>query len=237
MRASQLIEYIHGQGSPLVPINLLMRTPREDMISHVGSLLRRKFYTRVGAGGSGEGGIVQTRTANLYRRLVTELLRLRPQPNIGSPPSCLNEAQREAWLQFAEHGRLVMTGGPGTGKTFVVKQMLDRLDGRHLVTIAAPTARAAALFKPALGDGGLLRVGTVHSVLKMAPGSSPAFDLRNPLPSDVVIVDECSMMDLKLMVEMLEAAPFASILLVGDPFQLPPVNIKRPFEEIISSSY
>ncbi|HNY66419.1 MAG TPA: exodeoxyribonuclease V subunit alpha [Deltaproteobacteria bacterium] len=134
----------------------------------------------------------------------------------------------------------IITGGPGTGKTTVVSKILDLLseDGPGLkVALAAPTGKAAQRMEEAVsragavsGPGGLLsaslRASTIHRLLGMVPGRARArFSDVNPLPYDVVVVDEASMISLALMARLVLALkPGARLILVGDRNQLASVE-------------
>lgn len=137
----------------------------------------------------------------------------------------------------------VIAGGPGTGKTTTVAQLIAVLLRRHgsglRVALAAPTGKAAARLEEAVhsAQGRLddddraalatLSASTLHRLLGWRPGTSSRFrhDRSNHLPYDVVIVDECSMVSLTLMARLVEAlAPHTRLVLVGDPDQLASVE-------------
>lgn len=150
----------------------------------------------------------------------------------------LADAQRQAVVAALEHGILVMTGGPGTGKTVTVKGILAVLAAQGLsIVLAAPTGRAAKRLSEACGR----EASTVHRLLESTggPGGSPQF-LRNednPLEADVVIVDEASMMDITLMYYLLRAVPDGCrVILVGDVDQLPAVGPGAVLKDIIRSA-
>lgn len=149
----------------------------------------------------------------------------------------LAEAQRQAVEAALIHGVLVMTGGPGTGKTVTVKGMIAVLAERGFkIVLAAPTGRAAKRLSEACDR----EASTIHRLLESTGGQSgaPQF-LRNednPLDADVIIIDEASMMDITLMYHLLKAVPEGCrVVLVGDVDQLPAVGPGSVLKDIIRS--
>ena len=151
----------------------------------------------------------------------------------------LAEGQRAALMGALVHGVFVLTGGPGTGKTTVVRGMLDILEQRGLeVLLAAPTGRAAKRLAETTGRQAV----TVHRLLE-AQGASDARgtlvfgrDADEPLDADAIIVDEVSMMDIVLMDSLLTAIPDGChLILVGDADQLPSVGPGAVLQDIIRS--
>ena len=149
----------------------------------------------------------------------------------------LAAAQHEAVLSSLEHGVLVLTGGPGTGKTTVVRGMLSALEAQGFkLLLGAPTGRAAKRLSEATEREAM----TVHRLLESTGGveGAPIF-MRNedqPLEADVVIIDEVSMMDISLMNYFLQAIPDGCrVILVGDVDQLPAVGPGSVLKDIIRS--
>lgn len=145
------------------------------------------------------------------------------------PPSRWGpQAEQDAAVAAAvTHLTSVITGGPGTGKTSIVARILDALAGTGpSVALCAPTGKAAARLHTAVLDHLRAPVaiwsGTIHKLLGLRPRSADAeFNAANPVPYDVVVVDETSMASLGLMRQLLEAiAPSSRLVLLGDPQQL-----------------
>lgn len=150
----------------------------------------------------------------------------------------LAEQQRQAVEAVLEHGLFVLTGGPGTGKTTVIRAMLDILEQQGLeILLGAPTGRAAKRLSEATNRGAC----TVHRMLEAGGnpeegGSSFGRNQDEPLEADVIILDEVSMMDIVLMKHFLEAVPDgAHLILVGDVDQLPAVGPGSVLQDIIRS--
>ena len=146
--------------------------------------------------------------------------------------------QREAVRRSAECGVMVLTGGPGTGKTTTVRGILELFDKMGLETLlTAPTGRAAKRLSELTGRD----AQTVHRLLGAgAPDAETGKvfkkDASDPLGCDAVILDETSMMDISLMAALLEAMKGrARIILVGDADQLPSVGPGNVFADIIRS--
>ena len=160
----------------------------------------------------------------------------------------LEQAQQESGLQYSENqcnaireavqcGVLLLTGGPGTGKTTVLNGVLSvfRQMGLRCV-LAAPTGRAAQRMTEVTGQD----ASTIHRLLEATvdPHSGMMHFVRdesNPLKADAVIVDEMSMVDVLLLHSLLRAVPArARLIFVGDPDQLPPVGPGSPFADALA---
>jgi len=145
------------------------------------------------------------------------------------PPS-----QRAALKQALSNRALIITGGPGVGKTTLVNAILLILRAKKVrCQLCAPTGRAAKRLSETTG----LEARTIHRLLEVN-GATRAFtrDERRPLECDLLVVDECSMVDVRLMHQLLRALPSeASLLLVGDVDQLPSVGPGLVLRHLIES--
>jgi exodeoxyribonuclease V alpha subunit len=147
-------------------------------------------------------------------------------------------AQQQAAVRTALTERVaVITGGPGTGKTFSMQSIIRLLDAaRRSYVLASPTGRAAKRLSEATAK----EAKTIHRLLEWSPGGAGGFTFQrnedNPLDVDMVIVDEASMLDLLLTNHLLKAIPSgAHLLLVGDIDQLPPVGAGNVLRDVIDS--
>jgi len=128
---------------------------------------------------------------------------------------------------------MILTGGPGTGKTTTLSGILSRLyaDG-YVVRLCAPTGRAAQRMKEQTGRP----AETIHRLLQYNPGQGFRRDRRNPVRADVLIVDEASMIDIELMQRLTDALPDgARLIIVGDHDQLPSVGAGNVLRALIQS--
>ena len=152
----------------------------------------------------------------------------------------LDPMQHRAVIESIKHGLLVLTGGPGTGKTTTINTMIRFFDSEGMsILLAAPTGRAAKRMTEATG----YEAQTIHRLLEVngnpeAEGNVSGFgrNRENPLEADVIIIDEMSMVDLPLMHALLSATvPGTRLVLVGDVDQLPSVGPGSVLKDIIRS--
>jgi exodeoxyribonuclease V alpha subunit len=147
----------------------------------------------------------------------------------------LAEQQRQAVHMALTNKISILTGGPGTGKTTITKSILRLLATKGKETLlAAPTGRAAKRLSESTGR----EAKTIHRLLEVNPREGFKFQRNqdNPLVCDLLIVDECSMVDLVLMNNLLKAVhPATSLLLVGDADQLPSVGAGNVLRDLIAS--
>jgi exodeoxyribonuclease V alpha subunit len=145
----------------------------------------------------------------------------------------LSERQKQGVVMAITQPIGIITGGPGTGKTTSMRALIRALGAKKkTVVLAAPTGRAAKRLSEATG----LEAKTLHRLLQMKPGSKAFYDQNNPIPADIVIVDETSMIDVLLMNTLLKSiATGTHLLLVGDADQLPSVGAGNVLADIINS--
>ena len=151
----------------------------------------------------------------------------------------LDDKQRTAVMEAARRGVMVLTGGPGTGKTTTINAMIHFFESEGMdIYLAAPTGRAAKRMTEATG----YEAQTIHRLLEVSGNpeddSTNGFQRNeeNPLEADVIIIDEMSMVDLPLMYALLGAiVPGTRLILVGDRNQLPSVGPGSVLKDIIDS--
>ena len=182
------------------------------------------------------------------RAIAERLLRLAdgelPWPSID-PDKALPWVEQRSGLQLADSQKtairlaltskvLVITGGPGVGKTTIVKSILQVLAAKGVkLLLCAPTGRAAKRMTEATG----FQAKTIHRLLEVDPkGGGFKRESDNPLDCDLLVVDESSMVDVMLMQALLKAVPDkAALLIVGDIDQLPSVGPGQVLADIIAS--
>ncbi|MGP3984834.1 SF1B family DNA helicase RecD2 [Streptomyces sp. KR80] len=140
--------------------------------------------------------------------------------------------QREAVKLALTEKVAVLTGGPGCGKSFTVRSVIELARAKKAkVTLAAPTGRAAKRLSELTGA----EAATVHRLLELKPGGDAAYDKDRPLDADLVVVDEASMLDLLLANKLVKAVPpGAHLLLVGDVDQLPSVGAGEVLRDLLA---
>ena len=152
----------------------------------------------------------------------------------------LDEKQKEAVKEAVKNGLLIITGGPGTGKTTTINAIIRYFEMEDLdICLAAPTGRAAKRMTETTG----YEAKTIHRLLELSGGPEQAQEnvrfernAQNPLEADVIIIDEMSMVDIFLMHALLSAVVSGTrLILVGDVNQLPSVGPGSVLKDIISS--
>lgn len=148
-------------------------------------------------------------------------------------PFQLGPEQREAVLGVLRSRLFVITGGPGVGKTTIITAVIALCKSAHLSTVlCAPTGRAAKRLAESTGQVTF----TLHRAMEFQPGGGFARNRNRPLDGDLFVVDEASMIDLRLMASLVAALPeHGRLLLVGDIDQLPSVGAGAVLRDIISS--
>jgi exodeoxyribonuclease V alpha subunit len=127
----------------------------------------------------------------------------------------------------------VLTGGPGCGKSFTVRSIVELARVKHAkIVLVAPTGRAAKRLAELTGH----EAATVHRLLQLQPGGDPKYDRENPIDADLVVVDETSMVDVILANKLVKAVPRgAHLLLVGDVDQLPSVGAGEVLRDLLAA--
>jgi exodeoxyribonuclease V alpha subunit len=233
------------RGSTCLPLPLLLAALGELLESDAGD---EDLIDRLVADGElwRDGPWVYRReTAALeaeLAELVCELAQAPPaerfDPSVEAPAPAdgpeLTTEQLTGVCNALTHRLSLITGGPGTGKTASIKTIASVASHQGArVMLVAPTGRAAIRMTEASG----VRARTVHSALGWIPGEGPAHDEHDPLPCNLLIVDETSMANLELLLTLLRAVgPQTHVVLVGDADQLAPVGAGKPFAELIETA-
>lgn len=184
----------------------------------------------------------ETKVSQILTRLLTESQRVLDLPTFvgcettessSSSAHVLSDEQISAVERAAAHRFSILTGGPGTGKTTVIRSLIRILvKNRIQPVLCAPTGRAAHRLSQSTG----CEASTIHRVLEYQPTGQFSRNRNRPLVGDFFIVDESSMIDIRLMASLLEAIPsHGSLLLVGDSDQLPSVGPGRILADLIES--
>lgn len=153
-------------------------------------------------------------------------------PGELSDGTVLSPAQTQALQTALTHAVTVITGGPGTGKTTLIRGIIDIVGKRKRISLCAPTGRAARRMSEATGRG----AKTIHRLLEYGQGEDEGFkkNERECLDAEMVIVDEVSMVDIFLMRALLRAlAPGTCVIFTGDADQLPSVGAGNVLKDII----
>lgn len=158
-----------------------------------------------------------------------------PEAEYGSKGSGIvyDEVQQAAIQKALDSKVMVLTGGPGTGKTTTTQGIIAAFKARHMsILLAAPTGRAAKRMTEATG----MEAKTIHRLLEYNPMDGYKRNEENPLEGDALIVDECSMIDILLFYNLKKAIPSnMRLILVGDINQLPSVGAGNVLRDIIDS--
>ena len=158
-----------------------------------------------------------------------------PEAEYGSKNGGIvyDEVQQEAIQKALDSKVMVLTGGPGTGKTTTTQGIIAAFKARHMnILLAAPTGRAAKRMTEATG----MEAKTIHRLLEYNPMDGYKRNDENPLEGDALIVDECSMIDILLFYNLMKAIPSnMRLILVGDIDQLPSVGAGNVLRDIIDS--
>ena len=187
---------------------------------------------------------------NVYSKIPAQQIKARLLKLTGQDPFPLDELQEQAVYEAVSHGLLIITGGPGTGKTTTINTIIRYFEQEEMeILLAAPTGRAAKRMSEATGR----ESKTIHRLLELTgipagdSGAESAGESRlegmhferneeNPLEADVIIIDEMSMVDISLMHALLKAVTVGTrLILVGDVNQLPSVGPGNVLRDMIES--
>ena len=234
----------------------LLRVPAEAVERHLNDLsMDRKLVRKIFSDAEGRERTFVYSSAAYYAELSTAVMLSRLNLTLETSDTEidtllhrvsrqskieLDERQKEAVSEAVKHGVLILTGGPGTGKTTTINAMIRYFEAEGLeILLAAPTGRAAKRMTEATG----CQARTIHRMLELSGGPESAGGrasfMKNeddPLEADVIIIDEMSMVDLYLMQALLKAVvPGTRLILVGDVNQLPSVGPGSVLQDIIRS--
>jgi exodeoxyribonuclease V alpha subunit len=224
-----------GQGNSYLPVaELAQRTarliglgPDPDVLAAAPGLI------------DDEGRVYREPTLESERTVATTLaVRVAAPPHLDHDPGeqPRDKLTDEQWsaVRAAFAARVsILTGGPGVGKTECTKEIVAEAEAANAtIALCAPTGRAARRLEETTGH----EAKTIHRLLEWMPGREPAFRPGRPLPADLVIVDESSMLNLRLAEVLLAGlAETTHVVFVGDADQLPPIGAGKPFEDLIDS--
>jgi exodeoxyribonuclease V alpha subunit len=194
-------------------------------------------------------GLLQLPGDDRAERKIADVVSRLSRVASGLPPlkvdAAVEWAQKRAGFQFHELQRAalrnalgnklsILTGGPGTGKTSILRALVEILKAKRVrVHLAAPTGRAAQRLAETTGG----YASTIHRLLKYDPAAGFTSNESHPLATDFLIVDEVSMLDTRLASALFQAVPSrAHLLLVGDTDQLPSVGAGNVLQDLITAS-
>ena len=234
----------------------LLRVPAEAVERHLNDLsMDRKLVRKIFSDAEGRERTFVYSSAAYYAELSTAVMLSRLNLTLETSDTEidtllhrvsrqskieLDERQKEAVSEAVKHGVLILTGGPGTGKTTTINAMIRYFEAEGLeILLAAPTGRAAKRMTEATG----CQARTIHRMLELSGGPESAGGrasfMKNeddPLEADVIIIDEMSMVDLYLIQALLKAVvPGTRLILVGDVNQLPSVGPGSVLQDLIRS--
>ena len=244
------LEELAGDGHTCWPVEELVSQAAE-MLDVAPTLLpaRVKELTANGALIALPGGLLQLPVYDKAERAIAESVHRVLDAPSALPPIAVTKAiawaQDRAGFAFAPEQSAglasalkekfsVLTGGPGTGKTTILRALADILRAKKArLLLAAPTGRAAQR----LGEAAGVQARTIHRLLKFdASKNGFTVNAGNPLECDFLVVDESSMLDARLAAALLRAAPpKGHVLLVGDAHQLPSVGAGHVLKDLIES--
>lgn len=230
--AAKMLEVEPGQVEAVLP-DLVAREAvfiQEDGAGRRAVYLAPFYYAEKGVAAKLRA-LAQGRMWSLDQALVQEVDRAERSAGISLAPG-----QRAAVVKMCSTGVMVLTGGPGTGKTTTVRTIINTFESQgYRVLLAAPTGRAAKRLSESTGR----EAKTIHRLLEFGYGDGGLTygrNAENPLEADLVVIDEASMVDILLMYNLLKAIKVGTrLLLVGDVDQLPSVGPGNVLRDIIES--
>lgn len=205
----------------------------EDINGDMGVYLNPLYYSELGVAKR----LIELSFQSInedFKDIDSEIDEYEKENNINFAPE-----QRDAIIEGVKNGVCVITGGPGTGKTTIIKCIIRIFENRQMnIVLAAPTGRAAKRITETTG----YEAKTIHRLLEMEfvlGEGGPSFlrDESNPFETDVIIIDEASMVDIVLMYSLVKAiAQGTRLVMVGDVDQLPSVGPGNVLRDIIESA-
>ncbi|MGI8944736.1 MAG: SF1B family DNA helicase RecD2 [Thermoleophilaceae bacterium] len=176
--------------------------------------------------------VEQAAAAKLERLAAADPVLSRPRRSPRAPAQ-LSAEQRAAVDAAFTRVLSVVTGGPGTGKTTLVRAIVEQARAAQAeVALCAPTGRAARRLEEATGHSAT----TIHRLIEWQPGAGPLRSAAYPIECDLLVLDESSMLSLDVAAMLLEALDDGThVVLIGDADQLPPVGAGKPFADLIES--
>jgi len=213
------IEQLAIDGSEFFPYFTAMCND-ERIVKQGGRIYRKEMYEK-------EISVARNLAGLLDSRSRTNLT------TMDIDTSSLDEDQRKAIGNIRDYRLQIITGNPGVGKTFMIKKLVEAFGPDSEIKLAAPTGKAAKRMEEATG----MPASTIHRLLEYNPYDGGfSRNKGNPLDCDVLIIDECSMIDIHLMASLLDAMPSdGRLILVGDKDQLPSVGPGAVLRDMISS--
>ena len=227
----------------------LLSVQMQNIVETVNDMIADKRLYKIG---SGEGALLflplYHRAESFSAKKLALLNRVCPQIDPGDVERLIWKLEAQNKIEYAslqkqairtalENGVMILTGGPGTGKTTVIRALISIFESLDLdCALAAPTGRAAKRMSEATSR----EAKTVHRLLEMDHGSDDRMSFqrneKNYLDEDVVILDECSMIDVLLLEALLRALKNgARLILIGDAEQLPSVGAGNVLSDLIAS--
>jgi exodeoxyribonuclease V alpha subunit len=227
-------EQRHLSGSTFEPMDRLMRMERlAGSQAAVVDILSQSKHFELNRFGAQLSEIVWAESA--FAAKAQDLVSASQQSELPMSvglPDWLDESQRAAVENLLTVSLAILTGGPGTGKTTVLKSALDQMERRgERVALASPTGKAAKRMTETTGRP----AKTIHKLLEWKPDGFDR-DASNPIDSDVIVIDESSMLDIEIGAHLMEAvATGTRLIFVGDVNQLPPVGPGQPLLDLMKS--